>query len=115
MGIKKDHFRHSKKVTRGRRWQVLRMAVLERDGWRCVRCGEQRRLEVDHIRPVRTHPELSYAIANLQALCPACHTKKTRLEIGFKPIPEDRQAWRNSVDAMMRDAKGNEHEGKQDA
>ncbi|MES2665417.1 MAG: HNH endonuclease [Pseudomonadota bacterium] len=111
MGMK-EHFRHSRKITRGARWHVLRMAVLERDGWACVKCGSQKRLEVDHINPVRTHPELAHVTANLQALCPACHTQKTRLEIGFKPVPEDRQAWRNSVDALMRDEKGNEHKGK---
>jgi 5-methylcytosine-specific restriction protein A len=114
MGMK-EHFRHSKKITRGQRWHVLRMAVLERDGWACVNCGSQKRLEVDHVKPVRTHPALAYTAANLQVLCPACHTKKTRLEIGLKPVPEDRQAWRNSVDALMRDEKGNEHKGKQHA
>lgn len=114
MGMK-EHFRHSKKITRGQRWHVLRMAALERDGWACVKCGSQKRLEVDHVKPVRTHPALAYVMANLQCLCPACHTRKTRLEIGFKPIPEDRQAWRNSVDALMRDAKGNEHKGNHHA
>ena len=99
-----EHFRHSRKITRGTRWHVLRMAVLERDGWACVKCGAQRRLEVDHVLPVRTNPELAYAVTNLQALCPACHTKKTRLEIGFVPVPEERQAWRKSIDALMRDA-----------
>ena len=111
----KEHFRHSKKITRGPLWHVLRMAVLERDGWACVKCGSQRRLEVDHVKPVRTHPALARVMANLQTLCASDHTQKTRLEIGFKPIPEDRQAWRNSVDALMRDAKGNEHKGNHHA
>lgn len=109
----KDHFRHSKRITSTRRWQTLRMAVLERDGWACVKCGAQKRLEVDHIHPVRTHPQLAYEPCNTQVLCPACHTKKTRLEIGFKPIPEDRQQWRKSVDALMRGA--NEHKEKTNA
>ncbi len=104
----KEHFRHSKKITRGARWHVLRMAVLERDAWACVKCGSQRRLEVDHVKPVRTHPDLAYVMANLQTLCATHHTQKTRLEIGFKPVPEDRQAWRNSVDALMRGANPNE-------
>ncbi len=115
MGMK-EHFRHSRQITRGPIWQVLRMAVLERDGWACVKCGSRGRLEVDHVKPVRTHPGLARVTANLQALCPACHTRKTRLEIGFKPVPEDRQEWRKSVLSLMRgDIQPNEHKGKPNA
>ncbi|QCO56960.1 HNH endonuclease (plasmid) [Pseudorhodobacter turbinis] len=109
MGMK-DHFRHSKRVTSTRRWQSVRHAVLERDGWKCVQCGDQRRLEVDHIKPVRSHPELSFNPDNLQALCARCHTRKTRIEIGHKPLSKDRQKWRDSVNALMREGKKpNEH------
>lgn len=102
MGVKDDHVRHSKKVTRGARWQTLRMAVLERDGDRCVTCGARGRLEVDHVKPVRTHPELSYDPDNLQSLCPACHTRKTRIECGHKPKAPARVAWDMAVRSMER-------------
>ena len=69
MSIRREHHRHSKKVTRTKRWQALRAEILERDGYRCQDCGCGGRLEVDHIKPVRTHPELSYDPGNLQALC----------------------------------------------
>lgn len=78
------------------------MSILEREGFRCKGCGCGGRLEVDHIQPVRTHPALSYEPANLQALCPSCHTKKTRLECGHNPASEARQAWGESVSALMR-------------
>jgi 5-methylcytosine-specific restriction protein A len=108
----KDHFRHSKRVTSTRRWQAVRHAVLERDGWACVDCGARGRLEVDHINPVRTHPQLAFDPANCAARCAACHTKKTRLECGHKPRSEDRQEWRDSVTALMRgDKKPNEQKG----
>ena len=96
----RDYFRHSKRVTSTRRWQVLRMAILERDGWACVECGATRRLEVDHIQPVRARPDLAYSPANLQVLCASHHTAKTRLEIGHKPVSEDRQAWRDAVSEL---------------
>ena len=99
-GVRKDHHRHSAKVTRTARWKVLRMAILERDGFRCKDCGCGGRLEVDHIKPVRTHSELSCAPDNLQALCPGCHTKKTRIECGHKPPSDDRLQWRGFVDAL---------------
>ncbi|NUB42868.1 HNH endonuclease [Fertoebacter nigrum] len=103
----KDHFRHSKRITSTKRWQAVRHAVLERDGWACVQCGALRRLEVDHIKPVRARPDLSFNPANCQTLCRVCHTKKTRLEIGHKPLSQDRQAWRDAVSELTgRDDRG---------
>jgi 5-methylcytosine-specific restriction enzyme A len=42
---------------------------------------------------------LSYEPQNLQALCPACHTKKTRIECGHSaPIQTpERDAWADAV------------------
>lgn len=105
MGVRKEHHRHSKRVTRTARWKTLRMAILERDGFRCRDCGGRGRLEVDHIKPVRTHPGLAYAPGNLQALCPACHTRKTRIECGHPPPREGRHDWAEAVEALERPGK----------
>lgn len=94
MGLMKEYRRFSRHVTRGPRWKALRMQALERDGWQCVQCGTRRRLEVDHVQPVRTHPELAYSLSNLQCLCGRCHSRKTRIEVGMKPLPPERQRWR---------------------
>ena len=102
MALKARYHRHSKRVTATKRWQVLRMEILERDGFRCKVCGGGGRLEVDHIKPVRTNPELSFDPGNLQALCPSCHTKKTNIERGGPPPREDRQEWREAVEALAR-------------
>lgn len=104
MGVRDDHRRFSRRVTRGPRWRAIRMAVLERDGFRCKSCGTSGRLEVDHIQPVRTNPELSYEVANLQVLCPSCHTRKTRLECGHPALPPDRQDWADAVAELERPA-----------
>ena len=112
MSIRKDHHRHSAKVTRTARWKVLRMAILERDGFACRACGTARgRLEVDHIKPVRTHPALSFEPSNLQTLCPACHTRKTRLECGHPPLPQSRQQWR----VLLHMQPNPKHKGTSDA
>ena len=106
MGLNKkrdDYKRHSRKVTRGPRWKALRLQALDRDGWQCVKCGDRRRLECDHIQPVRTHPELSFSLGNLQVLCCRCHTKKTRIEVGHKPLSPKRQQWRD----LLRDMQSN--------
>ena len=106
-----EHHRHSAKVTRTKRWKVLRMEILERDGFRCRSCGIGGRLEVDHVKPVRTHPELSYDPGNLQALCPGCHTRKTRIECGHPPPREDRQQWQRAVESLERPGKPLEQKG----
>ncbi len=100
MGVRRDHHRFSKRVTRTKRWQVLRMEILERDGFRCRHCGCGGRLEVDHIKPVRTDPDLSYEPTNLQALCPGCHTKKTRIECGHPKPRKDLSDWQKAVTSL---------------
>jgi len=87
--------RHSDKITRSRRWKALRLEALRRDGWACLRCGERRGLEIDHVLPVRTHPELGWDLANLQTLCGRCHARKTKQEVGLPGLPPDRAAWRD--------------------
>lgn len=95
MGLRRDYRRHSKAITDSKRWQGLRWQALRRDGFRCVQCGARGRLEVDHIQPVRARPDLAYALDNLQALCVSCHSRKTRLELGFPDLPPARKAWRD--------------------
>lgn len=109
MGVTRWH-RHSAAVTRTPQWKALRLMALRRDGWKCVQCGARGRLEVDHIQPVRTAPELAFDLGNLQCLCAACHTRKTRLEIGHPPLSEGRQQWREAVAAMMRDGNSTERQ-----
>ncbi|RTL86451.1 MAG: HNH endonuclease [Hyphomicrobiales bacterium] len=100
MGLKKYN-RHSGAVIRTRRWKALRIAVLRRDGFKCVECGARGDLEVDHVHPVRTHPELAYEPLNLQTLCVACHSRKTRLEIGLGQIDPRREAWKQLVKELQ--------------
>lgn len=104
--LRKEYVRHSKRVTSTRRWQVLRHAVLERDGWKCRCCGTRKgRLEIDHIQPVRKAPDRAFDPANLQALCSRCHASKTRKEMGFAPVRNDpeQRAWADAVAALAPD------------
>jgi len=102
MGVRREYHRYSQRVTRTKRWKVLRAEILERDRYRCQSCGCDGRLEVDHIKPVKTHPDLSYAPGNLQALCPSCHTRKTRIECGHPPPRADRKDWNMAVSALEK-------------
>lgn len=63
-------------------WPTIRGRALRRDGRRCVLCGSRQELEVDHIQPVATHPELELDLANVRTLCRPCHTAQ-----GARPGP----------------------------
>jgi 5-methylcytosine-specific restriction endonuclease McrA len=55
------------------------MRVLLRRGALCECCGARPpdvRINVDHIKPRRTHPELALDEANLQVLCEDCNHGK---------------------------------------
>ena len=99
---RKEFRRFSRPVLKSQRWKVLRMKILERDGWKCQCCGSRKRLEVDHVKAVRNAPDRAFDPTNLQVLCGTCHGRKTMTEVGFKPTEIDpkRQAWREAVADM---------------
>jgi 5-methylcytosine-specific restriction endonuclease McrA len=54
----------------------FRKSVLIRDGYKCVLCDAINvPLQVDHIQPLLTHPELEYDPDNGRTLCVPCHRK----------------------------------------
>lgn len=61
-----------------------REKILEKFGNKCIKCGATDNLEIDHIKPIKTHPELACDINNLQVLCRKCHREKSNKEIIFK-------------------------------
>lgn len=52
----------------------LRMAVYERDGFKCVTCGVQKNLTCDHIKPESLGGETTFE--NLQTMCKSCNSSK---------------------------------------
>ena len=99
--------RHHRKLNR-RRWETVRLEVLDRDGWRCRRCGKAGRLEVDHVVPLLRDPGRDpYDPLNLQSLCVQCHRDKTRSETET-PNP-GRAAWRALVSERMAESADDAH------
>ena len=87
-----------------RRWTRTRLAVLDRDGWRCCECGRAGRLEVDHAKALEDDPgQDAYAVEGCQALCRGCHARKTRAENlarrGARMTPGE-IAWRALVEEL---------------
>jgi 5-methylcytosine-specific restriction protein A len=103
MGVMRNRFpNYSAHVIKSPRWKVLRLAAKRRDDWKCVQCGSNFKLEVDHIKRVKDAPELAFELTNLQTLCWSCHAKKTRIECGHAPLDPKRQAWRDLVRATAQ-------------
>jgi len=98
----KQYDRFSAAVMRSPRWKAVRFLAKKRDGFKCVECGARGRLEVHHVKPVRTHPDLAYDLDNLKTLCVRCHSRITRIEVGLGEVDPKRQAWRDLVDALAR-------------
>lgn len=75
----REKVENDKKVRNSWQYALWRNAVLRRDNYACVMCGDDRRskLQVDHIKPFSLFPELRFAIDNGRTLCEECH-KKTK-------------------------------------
>ena len=76
-----------------RYWGKVRLAVLDRDGWACVKCGKAGRLEADHRVPLG-HGGAVYDESNLQTLCRDCHFAKTSGERRGKEVDPEVKKWR---------------------
>ena len=85
--------RHHAKLNR-KRWERVRLAALDRDGWRCVRCGGARRLAVHHRTPLARGGD-PFDLGNVETLCAPCHWSEHR------PRDPAREAWRALVRAML--------------
>lgn len=62
------------KIRASLEYRLWRKAVLERDKYICIWCGQrQGSLHVDHIKRFSDYPELRFAIDNGRTLCFDCH------------------------------------------
>ena len=73
-----------------RKWASVRREALDRDGWRCTKCGKASTMEVHHIVEV-WRGGAPYDLDNLASLCTKCH-----IEIHARP----RTAWHDFRDEL---------------
>ena len=84
-----------------RQWEAVRRVVLDRDGWRCQRCGSYGH-EVDHVVPVEQGGAM-YDPANCQVLCRGCHIAKTILEAEARgAATPGLSEWRDRIQAICK-------------
>lgn len=50
-----------------------RKQLLKKFNYSCVRCGAHVDLELHHVKPVYSHPELAFDLDNIEVLCKHCH------------------------------------------
>lgn len=74
-------------------WRKKRMEVLRHYGPKCMCCGASPQdgavMNVDHIKPRKTHPHLALDFGNLQVLCNDCnHGKGNWDTTDWRPVQE---------------------------
>lgn len=62
-------------TTASKEYKEFRKKVLERDNYKCVKCGAKDNLQVHHIKPKKDYPDLIMNFDNVQTLCLLCHSK----------------------------------------
>ena len=71
--------KHEEQERNSRRWQSLRLAVFERDDYRCHKCGgvgwSNNPLTVQHARPLLELEDL-FALDACVTLCRRCHRRE---------------------------------------
>jgi 5-methylcytosine-specific restriction protein A len=63
-----------------------RTAMLEQAGHRCLACGSDERLSVDHIVPITLGGR--HEAANIQPLCVRCNSRKKQRIIDYREQPD---------------------------
>lgn len=58
-------------ATERRVWKVVRLLALDRDNWRCTKCGKAGQLEVHHILALKDGGKSE--LENVKSLCRTCH------------------------------------------
>lgn len=76
----KEEFAQSNEFLQSFEWRQVRMQALIKHGRKCQCCGATPEsgaiMNVDHIKPRKTHPELALTLNNLQVLCHECNHGK---------------------------------------
>ena len=83
-------------LLRTRRWQHVRRAAFERDGWRCRECHRPGRLEAHHEPPLRAGGD-PYDLVGIVTLCRGCHIERHRPAAGRS----GRAKWRELVAELL--------------
>lgn len=68
-----------------KQYKEWKIKVFERDGFKCVWCESNARIEADHIKRWSTHKKLRYVVSNGRTLCMKCHNKTRNKRFNENP------------------------------
>lgn len=87
---------------RGRQGERLRSLALERDGWKCQRCGARGELQVHHLVPLAIGG--SNVLENMETVCLPCHLTEHRVKRPRRMrVDPERIAWRRYLYRLARE------------
>lgn len=77
-------------------WQKMRLQVMLRDNWSCLRCKcSDETLNVHHKDYIKGHLPWEYPLNNFETLCHICHKKEHRQEQAIEIFSEEQKVlWR---------------------
>ncbi|MEH7670866.1 HNH endonuclease [Bacillus sp. JJ689] len=99
------------KFYKSKEWESLRKKVMKRAKYECEHCkkkgkvttrdtldkrGRKMKMDVNHIKPVKTHPHLALDLDNLEYLCVRCHNiadGKDKMISNSKPKFMNEERW----------------------
>ena len=81
------------------RWQRKRLEILERDGFKCIKCGDTKKtLHVHHVAYLRKTEPWDHPSSGLLTLCETCHSRAEYTTERFKELMC--KAGKRSIDLM---------------
>ena len=63
------------KQLKNKEWASKRLEILERDNYKCIRCGTDDNLEIHHLSYIKGRNAWEYSSGDLITLCHRCHTE----------------------------------------
>lgn len=91
-----------KEKLRDPRWQKKRLLAMERENFRCSRCGsEDSTLHVHHIKYIFGRDPWDYPFENLITLCEKCHC----YEHGILPDEDQERVWHKQNWPLSREGR----------
>ena len=90
------------------RWRAVRRAVLDRDGWKCRKCGGRGRMEVHHRKPLAEGGD-PFDMAGLESICRGCHIALTTGQ-NRKPADPEMGQWAAYIKQLISQTEGTNHD-----
>lgn len=87
------------KIWNSTQWKRLRKFLVARYPF-CMhpKCnGITPMVDLNHIKPLATHPQLAYTISNIVPLCKKCHASVTQIELQGKDTTYLFRDWQQTI------------------